>query len=225
MKYLLTYKWSQDFLEMFFGQVRSRFGHNNNPSCRQFVFAYKRLLTKNQIKLVNGNCIAQDHTALLSCVSILGAKKTKVSIDTEDGYDFSNLEKVLDEIVEDREKNINLNYSPVLEQFKDGVIGYIAGFVVKKIVEKDLLKCVRCADALVDPDPDSFLEEWRDLTNVKRRGYLYDPSIDVFKVCKTTEDVITTMVKAANGSLPGGNKTALRIEILVLKRSLEDRYY
>ena len=131
---------------------------------------------------------------------------------------------MLDEILEDREKNIELNYSPVIEQFKDGVIGYIAGFVVKKIVDKDLLKCARCADALVDPDPDSFLEEWRELTNVKRRGYLHDPSNDVFKVCKTTEDVITTMVKAANGNLPGGNNTALRIEMLVLKRTLEARH-
>ena len=47
MQYLLTYKWSQDYIEMFFGQVRSCFGHNNNPTSRQFVFAYKRLLTSS----------------------------------------------------------------------------------------------------------------------------------------------------------------------------------
>ena len=41
---------------------------------------------------------------------------------------------------------------------------------------------------------------------------------------QTTEDVVTTMVKAANGNFPGGNNTALKIEILVLKRTLESRH-
>ena len=142
------------------------------------------------IKFTKGNCIAQDSTALLSCVTILGKKKPKVQMDTEDGKDFSDLNKVLDEMLEDREKNIQLQYSPVLEQFKDGVIGYISGWVVKKITEKELLKCVRCADALIDPEPEKGIPT-RNLTDMKRRGYLHDASDDVIKVCRTTEDVVT----------------------------------
>jgi len=57
LKYLLTYKLSQDHLELFFGCVRSHLGCNNNPTCRQFVAAYKRLLVQNEIKASkNANC-------------------------------------------------------------------------------------------------------------------------------------------------------------------------
>lgn len=44
LKYLLTYKLSQDHLELFFGAVRSSLGCTNNPTVRQFISAYKRLL-------------------------------------------------------------------------------------------------------------------------------------------------------------------------------------
>jgi hypothetical protein len=44
LKYLLTYKTSQDHLELFFGAVRSRNGCNDNPTPIQFCSAYKRLL-------------------------------------------------------------------------------------------------------------------------------------------------------------------------------------
>ncbi len=44
LKYLLTYKLSQDHLELFFGAVRAAGGSNNNPTTQQFTAAYKRLL-------------------------------------------------------------------------------------------------------------------------------------------------------------------------------------
>jgi hypothetical protein len=50
MKYLLTYKLSQDHLELFYGCIRSHSGNNNNPTTRQFVATYKRLLVHNEIK-------------------------------------------------------------------------------------------------------------------------------------------------------------------------------
>uniref|UniRef100_A0A1A8QWL9 THAP domain containing 9 n=1 Tax=Nothobranchius rachovii TaxID=451742 RepID=A0A1A8QWL9_9TELE len=43
-RYLLTYKLSQDHLELFFSAIRACGGHNNNPSVRQFRGAYKCLL-------------------------------------------------------------------------------------------------------------------------------------------------------------------------------------
>ena len=44
MTYILTYKFSQDHLELFFGAIRSSGGFNNNPTAEQFTAAYKRLL-------------------------------------------------------------------------------------------------------------------------------------------------------------------------------------
>ena len=50
LKYILTYKLSQDHLELFFGAVRSKGGYNNNPTARQFEAAYKRLLVHSEIR-------------------------------------------------------------------------------------------------------------------------------------------------------------------------------
>lgn len=59
--FLITYKLSQDHLETFFSAVRSRGGYNDNPTCRQFQAAYKRLLVHNTIVgSMHGNCSILD---------------------------------------------------------------------------------------------------------------------------------------------------------------------
>lgn len=65
LKYLLTYKLSQDHLELFFGAIRSCGGFNNNPTARQFTAAYKRLLLRSSIKNGQGNCVIRDATSIL----------------------------------------------------------------------------------------------------------------------------------------------------------------
>ena len=42
LKYIISYKMSQDHLELFFAAVRSSGGSNNNPTSRQFTSAYKQ---------------------------------------------------------------------------------------------------------------------------------------------------------------------------------------
>ena len=61
-RYLLTYKLSQDHLELFFSAVRARGGFNNNPNTRQFRGAYKCLLVRHQVKKGTGNCLLRDNT-------------------------------------------------------------------------------------------------------------------------------------------------------------------
>lgn len=55
-KYVLTYKFSQDAIELLFGHIRGRFGCNNNPNCLQFKFAIRSILLHNSIKMSTGNC-------------------------------------------------------------------------------------------------------------------------------------------------------------------------
>eukprot|EP00064_Thunnus_orientalis_P015343 superscaffoldBa00002830_g15395 len=47
-RYTLTYKLSQNHLELFFSAIRAHGGYNNNPNVRQFQGAYKRLLVRHQ---------------------------------------------------------------------------------------------------------------------------------------------------------------------------------
>ncbi|KAL4121355.1 hypothetical protein QTP88_013884 [Uroleucon formosanum] len=55
-KFLLTYKFSQDAIEIFFGFMRGKFGHNNNPNCLEFKNALRSILLHNSIKMSSGNC-------------------------------------------------------------------------------------------------------------------------------------------------------------------------
>ena len=67
MTYLLTYKLSQDHLELFFAAIRSSGGWNNNPTATQFMSAYKRLLLRHEVS-ASGNCTALDATNILHAV-------------------------------------------------------------------------------------------------------------------------------------------------------------
>lgn len=68
MDYILTYKWSQDHLEMLFALIRRMGGFNNNPTTIQFKSAYKKLcISKTCVILPTGaNCTPQDNTLLLT---------------------------------------------------------------------------------------------------------------------------------------------------------------
>ena len=60
-EYVLTYKFSQDPLEMFFSKIQSRNGWNNNPNPLQLKWALRALLMKNNIEASkNANCIIED---------------------------------------------------------------------------------------------------------------------------------------------------------------------
>ena len=86
LKYLLTYKLSQDHLELFFAAVRSSCGSKNNPTDRQYSAAYKRLLTWHDVQAVTGNCKALDNTHILFVTSNTVTHKNEPDLDT---YDMS----------------------------------------------------------------------------------------------------------------------------------------
>ena len=48
-EYILTYRFSQDPIEMYFSKIRSRFGWNNNPTALQFKYALRSLLLKKRL--------------------------------------------------------------------------------------------------------------------------------------------------------------------------------
>ena len=60
-KYVLTYRFSQDPLEMFFSRIRSRLGWNNNPNPLQFKYALRSFLLRNNIECPpTANCVLND---------------------------------------------------------------------------------------------------------------------------------------------------------------------
>lgn len=59
-RYVMTYRFSQDPLELFFNVVRGKLGNNNNPTTIQFQHIMKVMWHVNPLKSSKtGNCIAQ----------------------------------------------------------------------------------------------------------------------------------------------------------------------
>ncbi|GFO13484.1 THAP domain-containing protein 9 [Plakobranchus ocellatus] len=56
---------SQDHLELFFGAVHAHGWCNNNPTVRQFVACFKRMVLRHAIKTTTGNVTPQDDTTFL----------------------------------------------------------------------------------------------------------------------------------------------------------------
>lgn len=68
VEYFLSYKLSQDHVEMFFSLIRRMNGHNNNPTNIQYKSAYKKLLLNklNVLLSSSANCSLLDNTLLIS---------------------------------------------------------------------------------------------------------------------------------------------------------------
>ena len=63
LQYTLTYKFSQDHIELLFNKIHHKGGWNNNPNVLQFMYALRRLLIRNSIEPSNtGTCIHFDDT-------------------------------------------------------------------------------------------------------------------------------------------------------------------
>ena len=189
LKYLLTYKLSQDHLELFFSAIRSRGGWNNNPSVVHFKAAWQRLLCHQQLKEVGtGNCVSQDSCRILSIssridrhqpldITTLAANQSNASND-----DDLQLPVLFDhDYVLDGIGDIH-----ILSLYVENVVTYIAGFVVRSI--KKRIDCDKCIDALCGMPED--LRVSRDdfaLIDAKDNGGLVHPSDSVISLCKASE--------------------------------------
>ena len=143
MSYLLTYKFSQDHLELFFGAIRSAGGPNNNPTAQQFTAAYKRLLMRGTIEGGKGNCQKLDPTSILHIINdTCNVNKEDVSITNSAlirKYDLTERSPISDH-------DYAIPNASNLSEFKKASISYIAGYVAK-MAEKKIL-CMPCCKAL-----------------------------------------------------------------------------
>ncbi|CAG4987354.1 unnamed protein product [Colias eurytheme] len=178
-EYLTTYKISQDHLELFFGAIRAKGGFNNNPSVRQFISAYKRLLVHAQFKSDGkGNCLSLSEINILTSSSS-NRYISNINISTDRQKMNDNIHITQQVEFEDHD----YFYDPSrLTEFAETIIEYIAGFVVRKI--KKVLYCQICLDSLEKCSGNNTL------TIIKNKGGLLFASQDVIKVCKTVERII-----------------------------------
>ena len=171
LKYLLTYKFSQDHLELFFGAVRSAGGFNNNPTAQQFVAAYKRLLLRSSVEGGQGNCKKLEQVDILHVIGdTCRIDQQIVSITS------AALIRKYD-MVERQPNQSDHDYADApnvanLSEFKVAAISYISGYVAKMANKK--IMCMSCSKALGNPKP--LMKDTSSFLVFKDRGGLFNPS-------------------------------------------------
>ena len=164
LNYLLTYKMSQDHLELLFMGIRSSYGFNNNPDVEQFQATFKKLIMGAAIRGKYGNCQILDNCRVL----------------TSQGLKERNIQKVREEYSlseDDNHLQVYLDTVRNTTEFKSNIVVYLAGYVEKRILDKET--CDDCKKELKSARTISC-----DLIDIKNRGGLMKPSQDVLKVVK-----------------------------------------
>ena len=186
-KYVLTYRFSQDALEMFFSKIRSRLGWNNNPNALQFKYALRSLLLRNNIECpTTANCVPT-------------AKEQ------------SDLPDQSDQQFQDTQISEMLQTSNV---WRYDVLFYISGYIAKKLLKN--IKCPECAEALYQPADVAHDHQYHHsitLLSCKCYGKLLVPSLSVVKVVMTT-DTIARQVLSSWSPLNKEKKEKIYTDVL-----------
>lgn len=196
LKYLPTYKLSQDSIELFFSSLRQRFGNNNNPNVQQLQSALKKMLCVRISPSKYANCTEQEEifTPKLSPFQAKKLVNSPTQDKCEDPDDF---------ILSTNALNLVAN----------NIVTYIAGFVGRSVIMK--VECSECCLALLQLE-DSITMSSQEFTllNVKNNGGLFVPSRDLIEICKITESASRSFIEQEgvhNVSKERIKKAALKI--------------
>lgn len=175
-RYVCTYCFSQDHLELLFNAIRASGGWNNNPSVVHFQSVFRRLMVHCSISPGNtGNVRAQDDTVSLSAVD-MSSVVPAAEADTASSPFECGVSVLLDHTY------LPTGFGCLTEN------AYIAGFVVRQVMKQ--LSCDVCRNSLVcEAVPASFCESYHLLT-LKNKGGLMIPSKGAVKVIRTAEHCI-----------------------------------
>lgn len=171
--FLPFYKLSQDHLELLFCNIRSHGGSNNNPTARQFIAAYKKILVHVELQNSDkGNCTSLEKISILNCSSAVER------INKTSARDEENEPNNVDDV------DVFLEFTEIqdhLTEFTNQAIGHIGGYIVRCLMKR--IKCNICVNGLVTNKVTYFHK----FIVAKDKGGLLYPSPDVFKICQTSE--------------------------------------
>ncbi len=120
-KYLLTYKFSQDHIQLLFSCIRSKGGWNNNPNCLQMKYALRKMLMRNAITTSTSQDVIQSFPCFISenTTRKLRAKlKKRPQNKTIPLFMLQNL---------DQEQH---------SEFVSNVLYYITGYIISQIINR-----------------------------------------------------------------------------------------
>lgn len=204
MIFFATYRLSQDHLEMFFGRIRMANGPNDNPTCKQFISAYRKLglqadfnISKNSnITLREGD---QCSSNILSVSSSI--KQRTSELDREPDEPNPN---VVDSVLTP-EFSYSENGENDYETTDIAGIVYIANRIEQKLLKSDQIHCLSCRDVLLANDKVS--------TNMCIMTDGSKPCDSTLRLCKIIE-FISHRYKKKSGNLVKNFKSSVINDLL-----------
>lgn len=179
---LLTYKFSQDHLEMFFGAIRSKGGWNNNPSAYQFNTAYKRLLIQSDFKASkSANCTALDSTGILDVSS-----SSKTAKPATDSYQEINID------AEQSDPEPNVVEDLPTDKYTEDTVAFIAGNIQKGLCNKIKCQCptIFFKNFNLCPNADQTLRSYNTFATI----HADIPCKEVYSICMTCEAKFSSLI-------------------------------
>lgn len=120
-KFLHLRNINEDSLECLFGSIRSHGVRNNMPNCYHFLSSFKTLLINNftSLKLI-GNCELDENTETLDNLKqFLTPSASEPNINVPININFNAYD---------------INISLVNSSIGEMTIGYVAGYIIRKII-------------------------------------------------------------------------------------------
>lgn len=138
MNCLPTRKFSQDYLESFFGRIRSLLGFNDNPTVQQFCVAFRKAIVNNDIVSSEGaNC--QD---VLKILSVSSRRSNSNVNENELPENHESLKTTDSATAHTGDDNL------VLNDLEIASISHQAGLIETKILEQCRFSCADCCRVL-----------------------------------------------------------------------------
>ena len=167
--YVLTYKYSQDHIEILFSCIRARGGWNNNPNSLQLKYALRRMLFGNSVTAsVNANCQVFDDTVV---IPIFRTQKHAAPLaedpncPKDDEQDTHRMSELMNGLIKSNPHS----------EFVNNILEYISGCVVAKLMKK--VKCPSCIANLTgsSPKPPNLSEHdyFQPTANEPKPGFLH----------------------------------------------------
>ena len=221
--YLLTYKVSQDHIELLFCCIRDRGGFNNNPNVVQFKAAMRQILIKNSIIVTSaGNCLSFESKSIGSLFSLKWSKRRTPFIDQVQSGESNGMasdaeQQLINQLLED----VNIS------SLQENVLYYISGWILRKII--DSVDCHECAESLMKESTGTGTQRtgysYESLVTSKDRGGLFYSSYAVHKLVVSCERAFQIHVANNPSKISTGSKLEHKIMMDVLKSQDWSRYF
>jgi hypothetical protein len=211
-KFVPTYKFSQDCIEIFFSCIRQCGGWNNNPNVVQFMGSFRQLLFNNSVtasKVVNCMAPSDYITSPLFCL-----KWSRRHVISNSSNNDSSDDQAATELL------VSLNTGN-MSKYRKNVLFYMAGFVARKLRKN--VACESCLNCLFFKPQCAALTDhgyyscsvYARFFPCEKQGWSYSSCFQVYQVVCICDSVLNACV-ASLPSLKFAEKR-LRIPIVVRK--------